>query len=111
MMAKATNLLSENTMVRNELETSSKTYAEAKVVVPKLLCMSRDGLGKKTRECVALRAKLSVFEKALATLHEVHKVDEEWCRGSSRKRLWMPSISPIGKTCRGTSLELSLRDC
>lgn len=53
------------------------THAEAKAGLAKDLEEMRDDLGKKTKECDALKAMVGKVEKGLATLRDASKANKD----------------------------------
>lgn len=79
--ANASYLESENAKLRKELETLSTTHAKAKAGLAKDLGETHDDFEEKTRECDALRAKVSQLQIELATLRDVSRGNDVKIQG------------------------------
>lgn len=70
--------------MRKDIETSSKTRAEAEVELAKDLEEMREDSGKKTKECAAVKAKAGELKKGLATLCDAPSTSEKTEKLESR---------------------------
>lgn len=91
--AKVSDLESEKTTLQKEFKTSTKTQAETEAGHAKDPGKTRDDLGKKTRECGALRAKSGKLEKGSATLRDARKSNGEKIERLESEVARMPRLS------------------